>query len=114
MYINKIYIRSKLNINILISICGLDCEKCEARIATINNDDKLRREVALKWSDLNRVKITKDMINCLGCRMNGVKTPFCDKYCPIRKCALLKKMKTFKDCNKAETCDKLRMVISNN
>ena len=26
----------------LIACCGLDCENCDARIATINNDDKLR------------------------------------------------------------------------
>ena len=31
-----------------IAYCGLDCELCEARIATINNDDKLRDEVAKK------------------------------------------------------------------
>ena len=24
----------------LIACCGLDCENCDARIATINNDDK--------------------------------------------------------------------------
>ena len=28
----------------LIACCGLDCENCDARIATINNDDKLREE----------------------------------------------------------------------
>ena len=28
--------------NKFIAYCGLDCEKCEARIATINNDDILR------------------------------------------------------------------------
>ena len=37
----------------LIAYCGLDCQKCEAHIATINNDDELRREVASKWSELN-------------------------------------------------------------
>lgn len=26
--------------NKYIAYCGLDCEKCEARIATINNDNK--------------------------------------------------------------------------
>ncbi len=30
-----------------IAYCGLDCEKCEARLATINNDDKLREKVAM-------------------------------------------------------------------
>ena len=25
----------------LIAYCGLDCEKCEARLATINNDNAM-------------------------------------------------------------------------
>ena len=28
--------------NAYIAYCGLDCETCEARIATINNDNALR------------------------------------------------------------------------
>ncbi|MBO4552438.1 MAG: DUF3795 domain-containing protein [Candidatus Methanomethylophilaceae archaeon] len=27
----------------LIAYCGLDCEKCEAHIATLNDDDDLRK-----------------------------------------------------------------------
>ena len=30
----------------VITYCGLDCEMCEARIATINSDDMLREKVA--------------------------------------------------------------------
>jgi len=33
--------------NEFIAYCGLDCEKCEARIATMNNDDALRQKVAM-------------------------------------------------------------------
>ncbi len=69
----------------LIACCGLDCKECQARKATINNDDELREKVAKNWSELNGVLITKEMINCDGCRVNGVKTPFCDKLCPIRQ-----------------------------
>ncbi|SKB83749.1 Protein of unknown function [Lachnospiraceae bacterium] len=29
----------------VIAYCGLDCEKCEARIATVNNDNDLRVKV---------------------------------------------------------------------
>ncbi len=54
-----------------IAYCGLDCEKCEARLATINNDNELRTKVADKWSKLNNITITPEMINCEGC-----KTPF--------------------------------------
>ena len=48
----------------LIACCGLDCENCDARIATINNDDKLREETARKWSLMNNTsEITPETIN---------------------------------------------------
>ena len=64
--------------NEYIAYCGLDCETCEARLATVNNDDALRQRVAREWSELNGVEITAEMINCSGCRIPGVKTPYCD------------------------------------
>ena len=75
-----------------IAYCGLNCATCEARIATINNDDVLREKVAKEWSNLNHVTITKEMINCVGCKIDGVKTPFCESMCPIRMCAINKKV----------------------
>ena len=30
------------------------------------------------------------MINCEGCVDEGLKTPFCEKLCPIQLCALKK------------------------
>ena len=100
--------------NKFIAYCGLDCEICPARIATINNDEKLRQEVAKKWSELNNVEITPDMINCVGCRIDGVKTPYCDSLCPIRQCALNKQYETCKDCEKLHTCQSVSMILSNN
>ena len=94
--------------------CGLDCETCEARIATVNNDNDLRIKVAKEWSELNKVEITPEMINCVGCRIDGVKTPFCDSLCPIRKCALSKAIETCGDCDKMSTCEKLVMITGNN
>jgi hypothetical protein len=95
----------------LIAYCGLDCKKCEARIATVNDDDVLRKKVADRWSELNNVKITSEMINCMGCRQDGIKTPFCASLCPIRQCALGKGMETCGFCNNMDTCEKIRMVI---
>ena len=98
----------------LIAYCGLNCEECEAYIATINNDDELREKVAKEWSILNKVEITKEMINCEGCRANGKKFPFCDKLCPIRICGKEKAVETCGDCENLKTCQKLKMVIDNN
>lgn len=97
-----------------IAYCGLDCEKCEARLATINNDNELRTRVADKWSKLNNITITPEMINCEGCRIDGKKTVFCDKLCEIRQCALSKNYETCGDCNEMKSCKKVAMVISNN
>ena len=97
-----------------IAYCGLDCEKCEARIATINDDNELRKKVAKLWSELNGVEITPEIINCTGCRIEGVKTPYCDAICPIRKCASDKGYTTCGDCGELEKCDKVGQIISNN
>ena len=35
--------------NNFIAYCGLNCEICEARIATVNNDNTLREKVAKEW-----------------------------------------------------------------
>ncbi len=98
----------------LIAYCGLDCQKCEAHIATINDDDELRKEVASKWSKLNNVLITPSMINCVGCKPDGIKNPFCEKLCPIRMCILQKKLDSCGDCELLDKCEKIKMIISNN
>ncbi|WP_413083730.1 DUF3795 domain-containing protein [Treponema sp.] len=38
------------------------------------------------------------MINCEGCRMDGVKTPFCDSLCQIQQCAMSQKVETCISC----------------
>ena len=98
----------------LIACCGLDCSKCDARTATMNNDDVLRDKVAKLWSELNGVEITMEMINCEGCNVEGLKTPFCESMCEIRKCALGKGFVTCGECDIFETCKKLFMITGNN
>lgn len=100
--------------NALIAYCGLDCEECDARIATLNNDDVLREKTAKLWSKLNGAEITADMINCTGCRVDGVKTPFCNAMCPIRKCAAGKKLSTCGNCAEMDQCEMLGTITSNN
>lgn len=100
--------------NNLIAYCGLNCETCKARLATISNDDNLREIVAREWTKLNGVTITKEMINCLGCRVDGVKSPFCDSLCPIRQCALSKHVSTCGDCLNLHSCEKIKMITSSN
>ena len=97
-----------------IAYCGLDCEKCEAYIATQNDDDDLRAKVAKEWSQLNNVEITPGMINCDGCRADGRKTPFCESLCQIRQCGLKKSLETCGGCKELDRCEKIRMITDNN
>ena len=96
-----------------IGFCGLDCETCEARIATIRHDEALRVQVAKDWSELNSTEITPEMIHCTGCRIDGPKTPYCESICPIRQCAMKKKIETCGNCGEMENCEKLAAIIRN-
>ena len=98
----------------LIACCGLDCEKCDARIATINNDDQLRKKTAKLWSKMNQVLITPDMINCMGCRAEGIKAAFCDSMCEIKKCVVEKGFSTCANCPDINSCEKMKMVSTSN
>ena len=98
----------------LIGYCGLNCETCEAYIATKNDDNELRKKVSKLWSELNGIEITPEMINCTGCRVDGVKTIFCDSICQIRQCALAKNVETCADCEEMGECEKLVMIFENN
>ncbi len=96
--------------NHYLAYCGLDCETCKARLATVHNDDALRKKVAEEWSKLNGVAITPEMINCTGCRVAGAKTIFCDSLCPIRQCARRKQVETCGACAEKTACKTLTMI----
>ncbi len=89
----------------LIACCGLDCENCDARIATVRNDNELRAKTAQKWSVMNNApEITAATINCMGGRADGVKFAYCSDYCEIRKCVYEKGFNTCGDCKELESC----------
>ena len=98
----------------MIACCGLDCEKCDAYLATIHDDQALREKTARLWSDLNHVTILPEQIECEGCRAAGRKTVYCERLCPIRQCALKKGVATCGGCTDMERCPTVGMVISNN
>ena len=98
----------------IIAYCGLDCSKCDAYIATKNNDEKLRIKTAELWSKLNGITILPEHINCEGCRCDGKKTVFCDKLCKIKQCAEDKKYQTCGDCNNIDNCNIIKMITDTN
>ena len=82
----------------MIGYCGLDCDKCEAFIATRDNDNALRVRVAEEWAKLYHAPIKPEHINCTGCKSAGVKTYYCDQLCEIKKCATRKSISTCAEC----------------
>ncbi len=99
--------------NPLIAFCGLDCATCEARTATIYNDNALRTRVAQEWSALNHADIRPEDIHCTGCRVDGIKTPYCDHLCPIRQCALQRGVAHCGECAEMAQCDTLHQLTDN-
>ena len=65
-------------------------------------------------AELNNAPILPEHINCKGCRVDGIKTVFCDSLCGIRQCALKKDVTTCGDCPDMESCQTVGEIISNN
>ena len=98
----------------MIAYCGLNCETCDAYLATINNDQALREKTAKLWAELNNAPILPKHINCQGCRVDGVKTVYCENLCKIRQCALKRGVTTCGDCPEIDECQTVGIVIANN
>ena len=96
----------------MIAYCGLNCKKCDAYKATVNDDNELREQTAKLWAEMNNAPITADMINCLGCRADGVKTPYCASLCPVRQCALKKGYETCGDCENIKSCEAISGILN--
>lgn len=89
-------------------MCGLDCTKCEAFIATKTNDNKLREKTAKEWTKRYKVEpaLKPEDIDCLGC-LSREKPLYRHCFvCEVRKCGLEKGFKNCKECADYK-CDKL-------
>ena len=96
-----------------IAYCGLDCEQCDAYIATLHDDQALREKTAKLWAELNHVPILPEHINCQGCRADGAKTVFCEQLCAVRRCARQRGADTCGDCPEMETCPTVGAIFAN-
>jgi len=97
----------------MVGYCGIDCEHCDAYIATINNDEELREKTAKLWSELNSCEVPAAALHCMGCRMDGVKTFFCTDMCEIRKCAESKGYETCGECGELDNCKTVKPILDN-
>jgi hypothetical protein len=93
----------------LISCCGLDCATCDARMATITNDNDLRTKTAEAWSVQFNSIITSEMINCVGCREEGAHFAHCFE-CEIRNCVKEKGLETCGNCTEMSSCQTVSSI----
>lgn len=64
--------------------CGLDCSQCKCYIATQEDNDRMRMDVAIEWSRLFNQTVLPREINCTGCHSEGIQYKNCG-VCKIRE-----------------------------
>ena len=62
----------RCNMNKLVCYCGHDCARCLTYIATINNDEDLRKQSQNFYKTEFGIDIPLKDIQCLGGRSNDV------------------------------------------
>ena len=90
----------------MVAFCGIVCTDCKAFIATREDDDAKRRDVAEAWSKAFAKEIKPEEINCDGClTRDGRHIGYCS-ICEIRKCGMEKGVKNCAYCIDYK-CEKL-------
>lgn len=95
----------------MTSYCGLNCEECEAFIATQNRDNRLKTQVAQRWSALYGKEFKPEEIHCKGCRSEGTQGIYCQTMCRIKPCCREKKIETCSECEQF-ACKDLKEVFA--
>ena len=96
----------------MVAFCGLVCTDCDALIATQENNDVKRREVAKAWSKAFGEEVKPEAINCDGClTIDGRHINYCS-VCEIRKCGMEKGVENCAYCVDY-ICEKLTAFFEN-
>lgn len=89
----------------IIAYCGMVCSDCEVYIATINNDQNLRMELAKRYTTDEHVAKPEDFY-CEGCfKIKG-------EGCEVRQCASKKQHDNCAVCD-SYSCDLLNKHFDN-
>jgi hypothetical protein len=85
----------------MIAYCGLVCTSCPQYIATQNDDDIAREQIAKQIAEKFGLYYKPEEINCDGCLSSGGRLiAFCNT-CEVRKCGIAKSVEN------CSTCDNL-------
>jgi hypothetical protein len=90
----------------MLGCCGIDCSGCGAYIATLENDDIKRAEVAREWSEQYSTDLKPEQIVCNGCVSDGPWFHYTENVCEIRKCCVGKSLASCAVCDEY-ACDRL-------
>ncbi|MEH0019706.1 MAG: DUF3795 domain-containing protein [Desulfobacter sp.] len=95
----------------VISYCGLDCQACDAFVATKNKDNQLKTQVAQRWSRIYSRTVTADDVFCKGCKSKGTQGIYCQTMCPVKPCCREKCIENCTGCD-AFPCKDLKEVFA--
>ena len=87
----------------IMGLCSYRCDLCSAYNDNINNNDN-RQEISRGWKRYFGFEIPPEEIGCVGCIGEG---KHADADCPVRPCALEKKVENCAQCDDF-ICEKLR------
>jgi hypothetical protein len=99
------------NMDKMIAYCGIVCTECPAFIATQENDDAKRKEVADMWSKQYKMAVKPEDINCDGCNSDSQRILGYCSVCEIRKCGQGKGVENCAHCDEY-ACEKLTKFIA--
>ncbi len=93
----------------MIAYCGIKCSDCQILLATKEDSEASRTEVANTWSQKYGWDLKPADINCEGCLSEGgMLFNYCEA-CGVRECAKEKKVETCAHCTDF-ACDKLNVI----
>jgi hypothetical protein len=82
-----------------ISACGIDCQTCDAFVATQTGDLALARRVAARWSAyIGGAPVPIEATVCDGCRTESARKGGMCGECALRACAMKKNVETCGHC----------------
>jgi hypothetical protein len=94
----------------MVAVCGITCADCGAFIATQENDDAKRKEVAEAWSKAFGHEIKPEDINCDGCLTVDGQHINHWSVCEIRRCGTEKEVENCAFCIDYK-CEKLEKFL---
>jgi len=94
----------------MVSFCGLLCNECGAFLATKNNDDAKRAEVAQLWYKAYKVDLKPEDINGSGCLSDTEPLFMHCRVCQVRKCGKGKAIENCAHCDQY-ACEELEKIF---